>query len=121
MIDQHCGAIDGSGRTIAQGLVEELARNPGAQLGAGGSRVMDGNYDYIETVKQEIADYHGVEAALIVAQAVTAIPQFSKRFPGQAMPSFTTSLSTPVLWAAWRAHWLVRRSLSLTMMWMHSA
>lgn len=31
-----------------------------------GSRLMDGNYDYIEAVEQEIAAYHGVEAALIV-------------------------------------------------------
>jgi 8-amino-7-oxononanoate synthase len=54
-----------SGR-LRKAFEEELARNPGAQLGAGGSRLMDGNYDYIEAVEQEIADYHGVEAALIV-------------------------------------------------------
>lgn len=54
-----------SGR-LRKAFEEELARNPGAQLGAGGSRLMDGNYDYIEVVEQEIADYHGVEAALIV-------------------------------------------------------
>lgn len=28
--------------------------------------MMDGNYDYIEAVEQEIADYHTVEAALVV-------------------------------------------------------
>lgn len=54
-----------SGR-LREAFEEELAQNPGAQLGAGGSRLMDGNYDYIEAVEQEIADYHGVEAALIV-------------------------------------------------------
>jgi len=54
-----------SGR-LRKAFEDELARNPSAQLGAGGSRLMDGNYDYIEAVEQEIADYHGVEAALLV-------------------------------------------------------
>ncbi|KAL8753773.1 MAG: hypothetical protein Q9184_005324 [Pyrenodesmia sp. 2 TL-2023] len=58
-------AFGASGR-LRKAFEDELARNIGAQLGAGGSRLMDGNYDYIEKVEQEIADYHGVEAALIV-------------------------------------------------------
>ncbi|TGO29170.1 hypothetical protein BPAE_0018g00580 [Botrytis paeoniae] len=60
-----------SGR-LRMAFDEELARNPNAQLGAGGSRLADGNYDYIETVEQEIADYHGVEAALIVGSGCNA-------------------------------------------------
>ena len=56
------------GRTgeIRKAFLEELARNPDFELYAGGSRLMDGNYDYIEEVEQEIADFHGAESALIV-------------------------------------------------------
>lgn len=56
------------GRTgeIRKAFLEELARNPNFALYAGGSRLMDGNYDYIEEVEQEIADFHGAESALIV-------------------------------------------------------
>ncbi|KAF7895521.1 uncharacterized protein EAF01_009483 [Botrytis porri] len=60
-----------SGR-LRKAFDEELARNPNVQLGAGGSRLADGNYDYIEIVEQEIADYHGVEAALIVGSGCNA-------------------------------------------------
>lgn len=48
-------------------FLEELACHPDFALYAGGSRLMDGNYDYIEDVEQEIADFHGAETALIVA------------------------------------------------------
>ena len=58
-------SLGASGR-LRRAFEEELTRNAGSQLGAGGSRLMDGNYDYIEAVEQEIADYHGFEAALIV-------------------------------------------------------
>ncbi|RYP86958.1 hypothetical protein DL770_004839 [Monosporascus sp. CRB-9-2] len=47
-------------------FLEELARNPDFAMYAGGSRLMDGNYDYIEEVEQQIADFHGAESALIV-------------------------------------------------------
>lgn len=60
-----------SGR-LRHAFEEELARHPGAQIGAGGSRLLDGNYDYIEAVEQEIADYHRVEAALIVGSGCDA-------------------------------------------------
>lgn len=56
------------GRTgeIREAFLKELARNPDFALYAGGSRLMDGNYDYIEEVEQEIADFHGAESALVV-------------------------------------------------------
>ena len=56
------------GRTgeIRKAFLEELARNPDFALYSGGSRLMGGNYDYIEEVEQEIADFHGAETALIV-------------------------------------------------------
>ena len=51
---------------------EELARHPNFPLYSGGSRLMDGNYDYIEEVGQEIADFHGAESALIVGSGYEA-------------------------------------------------
>ena len=51
---------------------EELARHPNFPLYSGGSRLMDGNYDYIEEVEQEIADFHGAESALIVGSGYEA-------------------------------------------------
>lgn len=44
---------------------EELARHPDFRLGSTGSRLLDGNNTYIETVEQEIADFHGAECAVI--------------------------------------------------------
>lgn len=64
-------SFSASGR-LRKAFEEELARNPGAQIGAGGSRLLDGNNDYIEAVEQEIADCHGAEAALIVGSGCDA-------------------------------------------------
>ena len=49
---------------IRKAFLVELERNPEFLLYAGGSRLMDGNYEYIERVEQEIADFHGAESAL---------------------------------------------------------
>lgn len=51
---------------IRKEFLKELERNPDFALYSGGSRLMDGNYDYIEEVEQEIANFHGAETALIV-------------------------------------------------------
>lgn len=56
----------GATGAIRTAFLEELARHPDFNLYAGGSRLMDGNYDYIEQVEQEIAAFHGAETALIV-------------------------------------------------------
>lgn len=53
-------------------FLEELARHPDFSMHAGGSRLMDGNYDYIEKTEQEIADFHGAETALIVCSGYAA-------------------------------------------------
>lgn len=50
----------------------ELASHPGLPLGACSSRVMDGNYDYLEVVEQEIATFHGAEKGLIVGSGYDA-------------------------------------------------
>lgn len=60
-----------SGR-LRQAFEEELARNPSVPVGGGGSRLLEGNNDYIEAVEQEIADTHGVEAALLVSSGMDA-------------------------------------------------
>ncbi|KAI1388533.1 5-aminolevulinate synthase [Hypoxylon trugodes] len=51
---------------IREAFLNELAAHPNFELYAGGSRLMDGNYDYIEETEQQIANFHGAETALIV-------------------------------------------------------
>ena len=72
---------------LREKFLEELASQPDFALYSGGSRLMDGNYDYIEEVEQEIANLHGAETALIVnsgwegnAAIYAAIPR-----PGDAI------------------------------------
>lgn len=62
----------GSTGRMRTAFPEELARYPNFNLYSGGSRLMDGNYDYIEHVEQEIADFHGAETALIVGSGYEA-------------------------------------------------
>ena len=77
----------GSSGHLRIAFLAELAKYPDFALYAGGSRVMDGNYDYIEEVEQEIAEFHGAESALMVNSGFdgnvaiyTAIPR-----PGDAI------------------------------------
>jgi len=46
-------------------FLAELAKHPDFALHSGGSRMMGGNYDYLEEVEQEIADFLGAETALM--------------------------------------------------------
>lgn len=55
----HSGLLRGA-------FFEELARHPNFKLGSTGSRLLDGNNNYIETVEQEIAEFHMAERATIV-------------------------------------------------------
>ncbi|KAI4271508.1 MAG: hypothetical protein L6R38_006863 [Xanthoria sp. 2 TBL-2021] len=57
---------------IRTAFFEELSRHPNFPLYSGGSRLMDGNYEYIEQVEQEVADFHGAETALIVGSGYEA-------------------------------------------------
>lgn len=45
--------------------LEELTRSEAFHLGSGGSRLLDGNSSYAETIEAEIARFHGAEAALL--------------------------------------------------------
>lgn len=72
---------------IRRAFLDELARNPDFMMYSGGSRLMDGNYSYIEDVEAEIAAFHGAETALIVGsgfEANTAIYAAIPR-PGDAI------------------------------------
>lgn len=64
-------SLSSSGRLRAA-LDAELAQNPGLPPGAGGSRLMDGNSTYLETVEDEIASFHGAEAGLFVTSGYEA-------------------------------------------------
>lgn len=62
----------GSSGMLRAEYMDELARNPNHPLGAVGSRMLDGNYGYLEEVEQEIADFHGSEKALILGSGFEA-------------------------------------------------
>jgi 8-amino-7-oxononanoate synthase len=75
-----------SGR-IREAFSEELSRHESFRLSASGSRVQYGNYDYLIQIEQELADFHGAEAAYIAhsgfmanAGTVAAVP-----LPGDAI------------------------------------
>ncbi|KAF2868563.1 5-aminolevulinate synthase [Massariosphaeria phaeospora] len=57
---------------IRTAFLAELGAHPGFSVAAGGSRVMEGNYAYIEDVEREIAEWHGTKAGLIVNSAFDA-------------------------------------------------
>ncbi|OOF98128.1 hypothetical protein ASPCADRAFT_128303 [Aspergillus carbonarius ITEM 5010] len=68
-------------------FLNELARNPGFELGAGGSRLLNGNNAYTEAAEAEIAEFHGGESALLFHsgfEANTAIMAAIPR-PGDAI------------------------------------
>lgn len=53
-------------------FMQELERHPKIPPGAGSSRVMDGNYEYLEIVEDEIARFHRAEAGLILGSGFEA-------------------------------------------------
>lgn len=57
---------------LRMAFFDELARHSDFSLNSGGSRLMDGNYDYIEAVEKEIAEFHGAETGLIVGSGYEA-------------------------------------------------
>ena len=50
---------------IRKAFLQELAENPDFELGAGGSRLLNGNNPYTETAEKQIADFHNGETALL--------------------------------------------------------
>ena len=79
-------SLGASGQLRAE-FMEELNRHPYLSPGSGGTRLVDGNYGYIEMVEQELAQFHGAETGIIVGAGFnanlaifTAIPR-----PGDAI------------------------------------
>ena len=64
-------SLGASGALRAE-FMRELESHPNIPPGAGSSRVMDGNYEYLEVVEDEIAQFHGAEAGLIVGSGFEA-------------------------------------------------
>jgi len=62
----------GASGVLRAEFMRELERHPDIPPGAGSSRVMDGNYEYLETVEDEIARFHGAEAGLILGSSFEA-------------------------------------------------
>ncbi|KAK2596768.1 hypothetical protein QQS21_006163 [Conoideocrella luteorostrata] len=50
---------------IRQPFLDELAAHPDFKLGAGGSRLLNGNNPYTDEAEREIAAFHGTETALL--------------------------------------------------------
>ncbi|KAI1734394.1 PLP-dependent transferase [Xylaria scruposa] len=55
-----------SSGTLRLEFLSILAQHPDFQPGSGGSRVLDGNSNYLESVEDYIAGFHGAEDGLIV-------------------------------------------------------
>ncbi|KAI0441548.1 8-amino-7-oxononanoate synthase [Xylaria telfairii] len=64
-------SLSRSGR-VREAFLAELAKHPDFDLSASGSRPMYGNYEYINQVEQEIADFHGAEGAYITHSGFAA-------------------------------------------------
>ncbi|KAF2877771.1 putative aminotransferase [Massariosphaeria phaeospora] len=62
----------GSSGLLRAEYLNELAQNPASNPGAGGSRLIDGNYTYLEETEQVIASFHGAETALLLASGYEA-------------------------------------------------
>ena len=72
---------------IREAFLQELAENPTFELGAGGSRLLNGNNTYIENAEATIAEFHSGESALLFHsgfEANTAIMAAIPR-PGDAI------------------------------------
>lgn len=63
-------ALSSSG-TLREAFLDELRRNPNFQLSSHGSRLTNGNTEYLDSREREIAEFHGAESALIVANGFT--------------------------------------------------
>jgi 8-amino-7-oxononanoate synthase len=53
-------------------FLAELARHPNFALGTTSSRLMEGNYNYIEEAEAEIAAFHGADTGLLVGSGFEA-------------------------------------------------
>ncbi|KAF1998111.1 putative aminotransferase [Amniculicola lignicola CBS 123094] len=68
---KEAGATDFCSNDIL-GLGSSAGTIPDHAPGAGGSRLLDGNYSYLEMVENEVAQFHGAEAGMIVGSGYEA-------------------------------------------------
>ncbi|KAI0165410.1 putative aminotransferase [Hypoxylon sp. FL1284] len=61
-----------SSGTLRAELLAELSKHPNFSTGSGGSRLIDGNYPYLEKAELEIAQFHGTESGLILGSGFDA-------------------------------------------------
>ncbi|PTT01534.1 8-amino-7-oxononanoate synthase [Pedobacter sp. HMWF019] len=59
-------------KELGQGLQKAVLLYPDAILGSTGSRLLSGNSEFAEKLEQDIAAYHGMEAALLFNSGYTA-------------------------------------------------
>ncbi|KAI0178952.1 class II aminotransferase/8-amino-7-oxononanoate synthase [Hypoxylon sp. FL1284] len=57
---------------VRQQFLDELAENPKFNLGAGGSRTLNGNNNYVDMLEREVAEFHGGDAALLFGSGFDA-------------------------------------------------
>lgn len=56
----------GSSGQLRDEMLSELSKYPTFSPGSGGSRVLDGNFSYLEDTEKEIAIFHGAQTGLIL-------------------------------------------------------
>lgn len=61
-----------SSGTLRAAFLDEVARHSNFQLSSHGSRLINGNTRYLESREREIAEFHGAESALIIANGFIA-------------------------------------------------
>jgi 8-amino-7-oxononanoate synthase len=57
---------------LREAFLKELARNPDFAVGSTASRISDGNNACMESAEQQIAEFHGAQAALLVGSGYDA-------------------------------------------------
>lgn len=57
---------------LREKFLTELAQNPDFSPGAGGSRLLDGFYPYLEGAEAQVAEFHGAETSLMVSSGFEA-------------------------------------------------
>ncbi|KAI1110620.1 8-amino-7-oxononanoate synthase [Nemania sp. NC0429] len=64
-------SLSRSGR-VRERFLAELESHPGFDLSASGSRIQYGNYDYLNQVEREIAEFHGAEGVYMTQSGFAA-------------------------------------------------
>lgn len=66
---------------IRMAFFDELARHPGFHLRNGGAPMLHGSNSYIDTLEQELADFHGAEKGLMFSSGYDASGAIYKVIP----------------------------------------